>query len=255
MKAIDRYITLANEVISLYETYQVRNYTIDGLGYIEQLQRDVQEFNPQDIESELTGDYPDAVTLQRRLGFVEMKLDGYLIDCPISDNDWLGDGGARCKHLVAKLGQEIGMEYVIRLHSILEFLNYDSRVIVGMIERLRNMDAQPHGKEQPNTERSNGQTASKPQQETEREKKYFAKAIEVGLMEKTDNGYRWLHNNGLKASLGYFLNRVFNPKGTAQIPYQRMENLFNVSRLDSIIDKALTTKKPQKWRKEIDTLF
>lgn len=91
--------------------------------------------------------------------------------------------------------------------------------------------------------------------ETEREKEYFAKAIEAGLMEKTNSGYKWLHNNGLKASLGYFLNRVFNPKGTAQIPYQRMENLFNVTRLDTATDQALTAKKPQKWRKEIDTLF
>ena len=99
------------------------------------------------------------------------------------------------------------------------------------------------------------QTASKKQKETERERKYFAKAIEAGLMEKTDRGYKWLHNNGMKASLGYFLNRVFNPKGTTQIPYQRMENLFNVSRLDTALDQALTAKKPQKWRKEIDTLF
>lgn len=90
---------------------------------------------------------------------------------------------------------------------------------------------------------------------TEQEKKYFAKAIEANLMEKTDRGCRWLHNNGLKASLGYFLNRVFNPKGTAQIPYQRMESLFNVSRLDTAIAQALTVKTPQKWRKEIDVLF
>ena len=40
------------------------------------------------------------------------------------------------------------------------------------------------------------------QSETEREKIYFAKAVEADLMEKTDRGYRWLHNNGLKARLG-----------------------------------------------------
>lgn len=91
--------------------------------------------------------------------------------------------------------------------------------------------------------------------ETEREKKYFAKAIEADLMKKTDSGCRWLHNNNLKASLGYFLNKVFNPKGTTQIPYQRMENIFNVSRLDVAIDQAINAKKPQKWRKEIDALF
>lgn len=90
---------------------------------------------------------------------------------------------------------------------------------------------------------------------TDRGKLYFNKAIEAGYMQETENGYRWLHNNGMKASLGYFLHRVLNPKGTAQIPYQRMENLFNVSRLDTAIDQALNAKKPQKWRGEIDALF
>lgn len=144
MKAIDRYISLADEVISLYKTYRVRNYRIQGLEYIKRLQRDVQTFNPQDIESELTADYPDVTTLQRRLDFVVMKLDGYLIDYPISDDDLLGDGGDRHRYLIAKLGQKIGMEYVIRLHSVLEWLNYDSRVIVEMIKQLKAMDANPH---------------------------------------------------------------------------------------------------------------
>ena len=94
-----------------------------------------------------------------------------------------------------------------------------------------------------------------PQQETEREKEYFAKAIQAGLMKKDGENYKWLHNNGLQSSLGYFLKMVFNPKGTAQIHYKRMENLFKVSRLDSAIDRALSVKKPQKWRKEIDVLF
>ena len=86
--------------------------------------------------------------------------------------------------------------------------------------------------------------------------KYFNKAIQAKLMKKReDDTYEWLHNNGLKASLGYFLNRVFNPKGTSQIPYKCMESLFNMSRLDTAIDQALTAKKPQKWRTEIDTLF
>ncbi len=102
---------------------------------------------------------------------------------------------------------------------------------------------------------SEWQAKLKLQQETEREKKYFAKAIEAGLMEKDGDSYRWLHNNGLKASLGYFLNRVFNPKGTAQIPCKRLGVLFGVTRLDTVIYQAVNPKKPQKWRTEIDNLF
>ena len=102
MRAINRYRELADEVISLYETYQVRNYTVQGLEDIKRLQRDVQTFNPQNIENELIADYPNAPTLQRRLDFVEMKLGGYLIDCPISGDDLLGDGGAQT--LCGKVG-------------------------------------------------------------------------------------------------------------------------------------------------------
>lgn len=102
---------------------------------------------------------------------------------------------------------------------------------------------------------SEWQAKLKLQQETEREKKYFAKAIEAGLMEKDGDSYRWLHNNGLKASLGYFLNGVFNPKGTAQIPCKRLGVLFGVTRLDTVIYQAVNPKKPQKWRTEIDNLF
>lgn len=103
---------------------------------------------------------------------------------------------------------------------------------------------------------SEWQAKLKPQQETEREKKYFAKAIEAGLMEKKDDKiYKWLHNNGMKASLAYFLKRVFNPKGTTRIPYKRLEVLFAVTRLDTALDQVLTAKKTQKWIKEIDTIF
>ena len=95
----------------------------------------------------------------------------------------------------------------------------------------------------------------KPQQETEREKEYFAKAIEAGLMEETDSGYKWLHNNGMKASLGYFLKCVFDPKGTERIPFKSLEALFGVARLDTVIRQVLDAKNNQKWRKDIDILF
>ncbi len=90
---------------------------------------------------------------------------------------------------------------------------------------------------------------------TDNEERYFTKAIKAGLMKQKDNGYEWLHNNGLKASLAYFLKRIFNPKGNKPVPYKMLESLFGVTRLDTALDQAVTTKKPQKWRAEIDILF
>ena len=133
-------------------------------------------------------------------------------------------------------------EYVPNLHERSDLMTKRSDLAVKVKSLLE-------GKTQQNNDNK------QPQQETEREKEYFAKAIQAGLMKKDGENYKWLHNNGLQSSLGYFLKMVFNPKGTAQIHYKRMENLFKVSRLDSAIDRALSVKKPQKWRKEIDVLF
>ena len=133
-------------------------------------------------------------------------------------------------------------EHVPNLHERSDLMTKRSDLAVKVKSLLE-------GKTQQNNDNK------QPQQETEREKKYFAKAIEAGLMEKDGDSYRWLHNNGLKASLGYFLNRVFNPKGTAQIPCKRLGVLFGVTRLDTVIYQALNPNKPQKWRTEIDNLF
>lgn len=87
---------------------------------------------------------------------------------------------------------------------------------------------------------------------TERERYYYAKAVEAKMAEETKGGYNWL---GSKASLSYFLKKIFSPDGTRQIPYKRLEALWNATRLDSALDKALTPKKPQRWRTDIDKLF
>lgn len=96
---------------------------------------------------------------------------------------------------------------------------------------------------------------AKPAQEpsTERAKKAFEMAVKAGMMEKTATGYRWLYNGGRKASLSYFLVQVYNPDGSQVTPFLALENLFNVTRLDSASDKAISgVKTPQKWRGPLD---
>lgn len=90
---------------------------------------------------------------------------------------------------------------------------------------------------------------------TEREKKAFAKAVEVGYMEKTATGYKWIYNSGSKASLSYFIMQVFSPDNTKQIPFKALGKLFDVTRLDRALDQATTAKKPQQWRGAIDNLL
>lgn len=102
---------------------------------------------------------------------------------------------------------------------------------------------------------SEKQKSKKALELTEQQSTCFERAIKAGLMEKTNNGYIWIHNNGLKASLAYFLEKVFAPKGTEQMPYHSLEIMFNVSRLDSTLTQVHNAKNPQKWITDIDKIF
>lgn len=94
-----------------------------------------------------------------------------------------------------------------------------------------------------------------PSRLTKDEALYYNKAIKKKMAQESENGYKWLYNNGSKASLAYFLNKIFNPDGTGQIPFKKLDALWGVSRLDSALDKAINVKNPQQWRIDIDKLF
>lgn len=102
---------------------------------------------------------------------------------------------------------------------------------------------------------NNKPTKAKVNTTTKREDYYFDKAINAGLMEKDGVGYKWLYNNGSKASLAYFLQKVFNPDGISRTPFKRLEALFSVTSLAVTTNKLLEAIKAQKWRAEIDKLF
>ena len=103
----------------------------------------------------------------------------------------------------------------------------------------------------PNSKADNTEANEKdPKELTEREIKYYGKAIEAGMAKKTEQGYRWLSSN---VSLGYFINKVHRPTATERLPYKRMEELWGVKRLDSAVHQSADRK--HKWEKDIDALF
>lgn len=93
--------------------------------------------------------------------------------------------------------------------------------------------------------------------DTEQARKYFARAIEAKYMTPTANGYKWEFGGkrGGLARLGYFVERVFCPTNTEQLPEQAINKLFGVTRIGSATTQLHNAKKPQKWRAEIDKLF
>lgn len=108
----------------------------------------------------------------------------------------------------------------------------------------------------PNSKADNTEANEKdPKELTEREIKYYGKAIEAGMAKKIEDGYNWLYNKSSTASLAYFLYKLFNPKGTGQIPFKRLGKLWGVKRLDTALRQALSPKYDQLWRTQIDNLF
>lgn len=58
---------------------------------------------------------------------------------------------------------------------------------------------------------------------------YCNKAVELGLLEKTETGYKRINGKMSKAQLAYLLGQFFNSDGT--FPETKYNNMFNESRL------------------------
>lgn len=91
--------------------------------------------------------------------------------------------------------------------------------------------------------------------ETEREKKYYQRAIEAGYAEEIDSGFLWLKPVG---QLGYFISIVYKPSLYNQKPTSRLNALwwYKVNGTNSIEKvKSLSaniSKAPQKHRDNRD---
>jgi hypothetical protein len=86
--------------------------------------------------------------------------------------------------------------------------------------------------------------------DTDRARKYFARAIEVGYMTPTDTGYKWLHNHCNLSSLGYFVERCYCSNNTERLKVKALELLFSVERLGKAIYQMHDGN--QKWKSEMD---
>lgn len=103
-------------------------------------------------------------------------------------------------------------------------------------------------KEQPKAEEGNEAT------------RYYQKALDVGIIEKTGDGYR---KKGItKAQLAYFLQKIFTPDATGKdgrvFPETKLNELFGEKRLGEAVRKLADNKntggKPRGYQ-IIDALF
>ena len=102
---------------------------------------------------------------------------------------------------------------------------------------------------------------------TETARKVFGRAIARGWMSREASGYKWQGTDGKggrgsKAQLAYFCGKVCGYRYTAsmgnvggRVPYEDLQALFDVTRLDQALPQVHTAKNPQRWRQVIDSLF
>ena len=96
---------------------------------------------------------------------------------------------------------------------------------------------------------------------TDRAKKYFAKALDAGIIERSkDGGYRKVGIT--KAQLGYFLERIYKPDAKGEdgnkLPEAELNKLFRENRLGRAIDQYhgnVNGDGRPKGYKKIDVLF
>lgn len=197
------------------------------------------------------------------------RLSGYVLE-----SDDIASAAALCLNMICRellnIEQRLGAGYKPKHQQIMS--GRWANLLEGVIKRLQGVNIgskvdaavmyfEKHGRldlsclaeNQPNAAKNQPQEPS-----TDRAKKAFAAAVEAGFMEKTDTGYKWLYNlnnKGSKASLAYFLVKVYSPDNTTQTPYTPLGALFGVSRLDSAADSVFNAINPQPWRAKIDELL
>ena len=101
--------------------------------------------------------------------------------------------------------------------------------------------------------------------DTEKAQKAFCNAIEKGWMKAKTNGcLEWLGIGwiGKQAQLSYLCARIYGyqydvNRGNVgeRIPYDALERLFDIKRLDRSMQQVFEAKKPQKWRVIIDKII
>lgn len=92
--------------------------------------------------------------------------------------------------------------------------------------------------------------------DTDRARKYFARAIERGFIKPTSTGFEWIPITGRagNAQLGYFLSKVYPPHR----PIDTLERLFDVKKLSTYLGNAEYKPKRadvKRYRAEIDKIF
>lgn len=100
---------------------------------------------------------------------------------------------------------------------------------------------------------------------TPKAQKTFAKAIEKGWMkERPEGGFEWkgFGKRPSKAQLSYLCAKIYGYQYSVRngnvgdnVPYEALERLFNVTRLDRAIQGVFEAKKPQLWRQQIDQII
>lgn len=156
---------------------------------------------------------------------------------------------------IFNLQDETGVKLILyRDISALEFYIGSYRLAQKYINNLTSTP-------QPDYQNSNPDTSTDgirlPQEaDTDRARKYIARAIERGLIKYTPTELEWqaIGGRGGNSQLGYFLSKIYEQPR----PISALEKLFDVKKLSTYIGNAnyeIKRADVKRWRTEIDNLF
>jgi hypothetical protein len=172
--------------------------------------------------------------------------------------NWLGDLQIKKIGWFAMTGAVYGDEDLQRLQPLCDFLyNTDiGRAVQNCIFKDEATDDEQT--DNPKADTTTDTLYLPSELDTDRAREYFLQAVERKWMQpNSTGGYDWLlgGKRGGLARLGYFLEKVYCPTNTEQLPEQALNRLFGVTRLASAITQLHNAKRSQRWRAEIDSLF
>lgn len=99
---------------------------------------------------------------------------------------------------------------------------------------------------------------------TPKAQKAFAKAIKEGWIKaRPEGGFEWIGfgKRPSKAQLSYLCAKIYGYQYSVRngnvgdnVPYEALNGLFGVTRLDRAMQQTYEAKKPQRWRLQIDQI-
>lgn len=196
--------------------------------------------------------------------YIDYADGRFLVERP-KEGEALGDEKANCEEVLRLLVEIRLINQKLSGKGLSRHLQYAERErLKEERERLYNSLKQKAGL-LPQRQQIEGNELNLPDEvNTPKAQKDFAKAIKEGWMKaRPEGGFEWIGfgKQPSKAQLSYLCAKIYGYQYSVRngnvgdnVPYEALNGLFGVTRLDRAMQQTYEAKKPQRWRLQIDQI-